>query len=122
MRGQYSLSMESANISQIRTIVPRLCYSNDLLVKIIDVLKYEKSKLKKSNRLLIKDLENEDLAYHKAIDLERTISFCLETLDLVKKNMNSVSKIDEIPKIFPSLVPAIRTISAKLVDIHPQSS
>jgi hypothetical protein len=60
MMGQYSLSMESANISQTRTIVPRLYYSNDLLGKIIDVLRYKKNTLKKSNRLLIRELENDD--------------------------------------------------------------
>jgi hypothetical protein len=122
MMGQYSLSMESTNISQTRTIVPRLYYSNDLLGKIIDVLRYKKNTLKKSNRLLIRELENDDPTYLGAIDLERTMSFCLETLDHVQKNMNSISRIDEIPKIFPSLVPVIRTISAKLVEIHPESS
>jgi hypothetical protein len=119
MMGQYSLSTESENISQTRTIVPRLDYSNDLLEKTIDILRNEKNSLKKSNKLLIKKLETDDPIYLKAIDLERKVSFCLETLDHVQKNVNSISRIDEIPKIFPSLVPVIRTISAKLIEIHP---
>ena len=36
--------------------------------------------------------------------------------------MQSVSGIDSIPKNFPSMVPILRTVSAQLVDIHPESS
>jgi hypothetical protein len=122
MIGQYSLSMESVNISQTRTIVPRLYYSNNLLAKIIDVLKNKKSKLKKSNRILFAEYEDQDFTCLKAIDLERTVSFSIEILNYIQKRIESVSRIDEIPKIFPSLVPMIRTISAQLIDIIPESS
>jgi hypothetical protein len=114
--------MESINISQTRTIVPRLYYSNDLLSKIIDVLNNEKSKLKKSNKVLITEYDDQDPTCVKAIDLERTISFSIEILYFIQKRIGTISRIDEIPKIFPSLVPMMRTISAQLVDILPQSS
>ena len=122
MKGQYSLSMESVNISQTRTIVPRLHYSNSLLAKIIGVLKHKKSKAKKSNQILLTEYEDQDPTCTKAIDLERTVSFSIEILYYIQKRIDGVSRIDEIPKIFPSLVPMIRTISAQLVDIHPESS
>ena len=77
MRGQYNLSMESANISQTQTIVPRLYYSNNLLAKIIDALKNKKSKLKKSNRMLLEECEDQDFTCTKEIDLERTVSFSI---------------------------------------------
>ena len=121
MIGQYSLSMESVNISQTRTIVPRLYYSNNLLAKIIDVLKNKKSKLKKSNRMLFAECD-QDFTCLKAIDLERTVSFSIEILNYIQKRIESVSRIDEIPKVFPSLVPMIRTISAQLIDIIPELS
>ena len=122
MRGQYNLSMESANISQTQTIVPRLYYSNNLLAKIIDALKNKKSKLKKSNRMLMAECEDQDFTCTKKIDLERTVSFSIEILNYIQKRIGSISRIDEIPKIFPSLVPMIRTISAQLIDIIPESS
>jgi glucokinase len=103
--------MESVNISQTRTIVPRLHYSNSLLAKIIDVLKHKKSKAKKSNKILLAEYEDQDPTCTKAIDLY-----------YIQKRIDGVSRIDEIPKTFPSLVPMIRTISAQLVDIHPESS
>ena len=122
MKGQYSLSMDSANISQTRTIVPRLYYSSNLLARIVDVLEKEKSKLTKSNKVLITEYDDQDPTCVKAIDLERTVSFSIEILYFIQKRIQTVTRIDEIPKIFPSLVPMMRTISAQLVDILPESS
>jgi len=121
LSGQYSLSIPSANISQTPTIVPRLYYSNNLLGKIIDVLEIKKLDVKKSNILLSIDSDNEP-DFTKAIDLERTVSFCIETLHQIQKKIDAISRIDEIPKIFPCLVPVIRTISAQLVEILPDTS
>jgi len=122
MMGQYSLSMDSVNISQTRTIVPRLYYSNNLLAKIIDVLKNKKSKLSNSNKILITEYDDQDPTCIKEIDFERTVSFSIEILYFIQKRIRAVSRIDEIPQIFPSLVPMMRTISAQLVDILPESS
>ena len=121
MSEQYSLSMESTNISQTQTIMPRLYYSHNLLGKIINVLENEKSKLKKSNKLLLTESDQESTC-PQTIDLERTVSFSLETLKHIQKRIHSFSRIDEIPKIFPSLIPVIRTISAQLLEILPESS
>lgn len=122
MRGQYSLSIESENISQTRTIIPRLYYSNNLLAETIAVLENEKSRLEKSNKLLLTESEIQEPEFTREIMLERTVFFCIETLKQIQKRTNSVSRIDEIPKIFSSLIPGIRTISAQLVDILPESS
>ena len=113
--------MESTHISQNQTIMPRLYYSHNLLAHIIGVLENKKSQINKSNKLLISKSDEETTCI-RAIDFERTISFCLETLKHVQKRIHSFSRIDEIPKIFPSLVPVIRMVSAQLVDILPDSS
>ncbi len=122
MRGQYSLSTSSINISQTRTIVPRLYYSNNLLAKILDVLENKKSKLKKSNKMLFTECDDQDLKYIREIDLERTVSFSIEILHFIQKRIVAASRIDEIPKIFPSLIPMVRTISAQLIDKLPETS
>ena len=114
--------MDSANITQTRTIVPRLYYSSNLLAKVIDVLRDEKTHLKKSNKILLATYEDQDPICIRQIDLERTVSFSVEILYFIQKKIGAVSRIDEIPQIFPSLVPMMRTISAQLVDILPDSS
>ncbi len=121
MSGQYSLSLKSTNISQIRTIVPRLCYSNKLLGKIINFLEKKEANLRKSNKLISIESDTDPTSTN-LIDQERTISFSNETLFQIQKKINEISKIDEIPKVFPPLIPIIRTISAKLVEIYPESS
>ena len=121
MGGQYSLSLDSSKISQTQTIVPRLDYSNNLISQIIQVLKSKKALLKKSNKQLLQ-YEDNDLICLRAIDVERRVSYSLETLFQIQQKMESISRIDAIPKLFPSIVPVLRTISAQLVDVEPESS
>jgi len=121
MNGQFIFSLKSTKILQTQTIMPRLYYSHNLLGKIIEELEITKSRLKKSNRLLLLEFDSEATCT-QPIDSERTVSFSLETLKQIQKRIHSFSRIDEIPKIFPSLVPVIRMISAQLVDILPESS
>lgn len=121
MKGQYSLALNSATISQTQTIVPRLDYSQNLISYVIQVLKTKKIQLKKSNKQLLEYEEN-DLICLRAIDVERKILYSLEALTNIQKRIQSISGINSIPEIFPSIVPVLRTISAQLVDIHPESS
>jgi len=122
MRAQCSLSFEYANILQTQAIVPRLNYSNGLVEQIILVIKNKKNEIKKYNKLLLSTTEEDDPEFLKSIEIERKIQFCLEILFNIQKRLHSISKIDNIPKIFPSMVPIIRIISAQLIDILPKSS
>lgn len=120
MSGQVSLGITNTNISQTQTIVPRLDYSNNLIAQIIDSLNSRQAEIKKSNRLLLES--DDEKTCRNAIDLERAISFCLESLYCIQRRMHLASRIDVIPTIFPSMVPMIRIISAQLIDILPKES
>jgi len=122
MRGQYILSLENSNILQTQAIVPRLNYSNLLVDQIVQVLKSKKHEIKKLNKILSSKLEDDDPECLKTIEMERKISFCLEITYCIQKRLHSISKIDSIPKILPSMVPMIRIISAQLVEILPKLS
>ena len=121
MSGQYSLSIKSQNILRNQTIMPRLYFSHELLCKTIHILEDKNSELKKTNKILLLT-SNPKKVCIKTFENERKISISLETLKFIQKKLNSFSRIDEIPKIFPPLVPVIRTVSANLFDIHPKSS
>ena len=122
MWGQCSLSMEYGNILQTQAIVPRLNYSCGLVDQVIDLIKNKRLEVKRSNKILLSRLENDDPECQSAIETEKKISFCLEILVDIRKRLHSVTKIDNIPKIFPPMVPMIRIISAQLADDLPEQS
>lgn len=122
MWGQCGLSMDCGNILQTQAIVPRLNYSCGLVDQVIDLLKNKRLEVKRSNKILFSKVEDDDSACQSAIEIEKKISFCLEILVDIRKRLHSVTKIDNIPKIFPPTVPVIRIISAQLADVLPEQS
>jgi len=123
MMSDYGLSgIECVNISQNVTIVPRLDYSNDLLCQIIGILKKKKGQIKKSNHILFAEFDIDDKVCQNALDVEKTVAFSVEILSQIQKRTDMISGITSIPKILPSAIPMIRTISAQLYDIIPECS
>ena len=119
MSGQCSFSIDS-KISQNQTIIPRLDYSITLIYQVIDSLQNKRIELKNTNQKHA-DYEEHDECL-KTIETERTVSIGIETLLCVLKKINSVNRMDTIPKLFPSFVPVIRTLSAQLMDVSPEAS
>jgi len=115
-------TLEYVNTSNSVTIVPRLEYSINLLDEIIEIIKKKRNDLKKSNKFLVVDFDETDNTHLKAIELERTVAFSLETLSQIKKRIGRISDVNSIPEILPASIPMIRTISARLFDIVPNCS
>ncbi len=114
--------LEMENISHSVTLVPRLGYSVHLLSDIVDTLKKKRNDVKKSNKDLVEDFDETDKGHIESLELERTISFSLESLLQIKKRTRAISGIHSIPEVLPSLIPMIRTVSAQLFDIIPNCS
>ncbi len=110
------------NINQTITLMPRLNYSNELLDELIARLKKERKDIKKLNRSLLIEFNATDKDDSNALELERTIVFSLETLECVKNRLKSISDISSIPEKIPSIIPMLRSVSAKLFDIMPGCS
>jgi len=115
-------TLEYVNTSNSVTIVPRLEYSINLLDEIIEIIKKKRNDLKKSNKFLVVDFDETDNTHLKAIELERTVAFSLETLSQIKKRTRKISDVNSIPEILPASIQMIRTISARLFDIIPNCS
>ena len=115
-------TLEYSNTSHSVTLVPRLEYSINLLDEIVKILKKKRNDLKKSNKDLVIDFDETDETHLKAIELERIIVFSLEILYKIKKRIGRVSDVNSIPKVLPTTIPMIRTISAQLFDILPNCS
>jgi len=115
-------TLEYSNTSHSVTLVPRLEYSANLLDEIVKILKKKRNDLKKSNKDLVIDFDETDKTHLKAIELERILAFSLEILYKIKKRTGRISDVNSIPKVLPSTIPMIRTISAQLFDILPNCS
>ena len=115
-------TLEFENISHSVTLVPRLDYSVNLLTSIIDILQKQRIELKNLNQYLVTDFDEMDNSHLKSIRLEQLIVFSLDVLLQIKNQIGSISGIHSIPKILPSSIPMIRTVSAKLFVISPISS
>jgi len=114
--------IDYVNISQNVTIVPRLRYSNDLLYEIINTLKMKRNKIKKSNRIILSQFDCEEKICQNALEIEKTFAFSIEILSQIQKRSYMISGIASIPKLLPSAIPMIRTISAQLFEILPECS
>ncbi|MDH3657253.1 MAG: hypothetical protein OEM77_03865 [Nitrosopumilus sp.] len=115
-------TLEYETISHSVTLVPRLEYSITLLDEIIVILKKKRNDLKKSNKDLVDDFNENDQIFLKSIELERIVVFSLETLFQVKKRTGNISSVSSIPEVLLSSIPMIRTVSAQLFDIVPNCS
>ena len=114
--------LEYENISHSVPLVPRLEYSVNLLDDIIEILEKKRHDLKKSNKHLVVDFDETNNTHLKAIELERIMIFSLEVLFEIKKRTRRISGINSIPKVLPTAIPLIRTVSAQLFDIVPNCS
>ena len=114
--------LESVNTSHSVTLVPRLEYSVNLLDDIVEILSEKRDELKKSNKEMVSDFDETDMTHLKAIELEQTIVFSLETLTQIKKRTARISGVTSITEVLPIVIPTIRTISAQLFDILPNCS
>lgn len=120
---KYSVeSSDDFNISHSVTLVPRLEYSVNLLSEIIETLSEKKSEIKESNRDLVTFFDEQDPAHLQSLELEKTFWYCHEVLSIVKKRASGINGLTSLPEVLPSTIPVIRTISAKLFEIMPNSS
>ena len=115
-------SLEIENISHSVTLVPRLEYSVNLLDEIVEILDNKRDELKNSNKELVHDFDEFDKTHVDTIWLEHLVVFSLEILLHVKKKIGKISHVGSIPKVLPSSIPMIRTVSAQLFDVLPSCS
>ena len=120
---QYSVNpLDVENISHSVTLVPRLEYSVNLLDEIIDILNTKQSEIKDTNKDLIQYFDESDKTDVDFLKLEHLVTYSVEILLRVKKNMKQISNVGSIPKVLPSSIPMIRTVSAQLFDTLPTCS
>lgn len=117
-----AIPLEYETISHSVTLVPRLEYSLNLIDDIVEVLRKERNKIKKSNKVLIDGFDEDEREHLDSIQMERVIAFSLEILLKIRKRFRCISGIRAIPEVLPSSIQMIRTVSAQLFDFTPYCS
>ena len=109
-------------LSHKSTIMPRLLYANELVALILKDLKKEKTRISKDNQINFSDcpeLEDSELG---PINQEKILFISIESLTQIQKKLSSFSGIQSIPKILPSAITIIRTLSSQIFSHFPASS
>lgn len=102
------------------TLMPRLEYCLNLLEEIISELQKNHHSIRKENKHISCTTPTTEELLN--LELERKLSFSLESLLKIQQKLFSISVITTAPIVIAPLVPAIRTISAQLYSILPLSS
>lgn len=102
--------------------MPRLSYSIKSIESILFELRKKESELTKNNLSEITNSYNIKNQEQNRFELEKTIIFSIESLNMVHKLITSFSKITSIPLTISHTITVLRTISAQLIEIMPISS
>jgi len=102
--------------------MPRLSYSIKSIESILFELRKKESELTKNNLSEITNSHNIKNQEQNRFELEKTIIFSIESLNMIHKLITSFSKITSIPLTLSHTITVLRTISAQLIEIMPISS
>lgn len=109
----------STPISQIMPISPRLGYTINLLTEVLESLREKRNKVRKNNKKFA--LCEDDMLWNN-VNEEKITSVACVSLTKIKKNLDSISTIDEITKTLPAIIPIVRTLSSQLHTRMPDDS
>ena len=112
----------SIMVSHKTTLMPRLSYSVDLLEEILVELKKHRSSINKQNRNELTNLKEYEESEIKQLELEKILTFSVESLTKIQKKIQSLAGISSIPIVLPPTIPVLRTISAQLFEVLPVCS
>ena len=114
--------LQQSNLTHASTIMPRLLYSTDLLETILNDLKKEKSNIEKNNQIVLNDCNELEDSITYLIQREKIITFAVESLTLIQKQIKSLTGINSLTAVLPTTIPIIRTISSQIFSTFPTTS
>lgn len=109
-------------LSRKSTITPRLEYALRLTDNTLKELRKERHRLSKNNQNVFADCSDLKQSELGPINQEKILHFVIDSLNLIKRNLQNLSGIESLPKSLPPLIPTIRTLSAQLFSHFPTHS
>ena len=113
---------QQSNLTHASTIMPRLNYTFNLLETILNDLKKAKSNITKNNQIIFNDCKEMEDSPNNLIHSEKIITFAVDSLTLIQKQIKSLTGINSLPAVLPPTIPIIRTISSQIFSTFPTPS
>lgn len=115
-------SVYSDGVVHTSTLMPRLTYSSRILEELISQINKKRKITRNLNRSFLIEYDEADIRDKNALELERTLVFSLEMLECIQNRITAISNITNIPKQLSTIIPVLRTISAKLFGVFAEIS
>ena len=109
-------------IVRASTIKPRIDYAAEIVDKTLDILGQKKLELDKANLELYKQSERDQDSVKilaKQVTLELEISYAIESLRQVRRSLDSIMGLGNLPTVLSPTISIVRTIRSRLFLLMP---
>ena len=122
-RSKWVIDDDSKNqIVRASTIKPRIDYAAEIVDKTLDILGQKKLELDKTNLELYKQSERDQDSVKilaKQVTLELEISYAIESLRQVRRSLDSIMGLGNLPTVLSPTISIVRTIRSRLFLLMP---
>ncbi|HXX05477.1 MAG TPA: hypothetical protein VEJ68_01505 [Candidatus Bathyarchaeia archaeon] len=122
-RSKWVIDDDSKNqIVRASTIKPRIDYAAEIVDKTLDILGQKKLELDKANLELYKQSERDQDSVKilaKQVTLELEISYAIESLRQVRRSLDSIMGLGNLPTVLSPTISIVRTIRSRLFLLMP---
>ena len=121
-RSKWVLEDETANqIVRTSTIKPRIDYAVEIVDKVLGVLGKRRLELDCANLKLYKSERNQEVirTLEKQVTSELEISYAIESLRQIRRSLDSVMGLGNLPMVLSPTISIVRTIRSRLLLLMP---
>ena len=113
---------DKSQLVRASTIKPRIDYATEIVDGLLDVLSRHRQDVHKNNLDLYKRLTGEcqiHLTLEKQIRYELELSYTIESLRQIRRRIDCIVGLGNIPTVLSPTISVVRTIRSKLLALMP---
>ena len=111
-----------SGLVRVTTIKPRIDYAIEIVDGLLDILTQHRQEISRNNLELYKrlDSDNESLAsLEKQVRYELEVSFTIESLRQVRRSLDSIVGLGNMPTVLSPTISIVRTVRSRLLALMP---
>ncbi|TLX84557.1 MAG: hypothetical protein E6K98_02350 [Thaumarchaeota archaeon] len=123
IQSKWVIESEGKNqLVRASTIKPRMDYAAEIVDSVLEILVQKNQELNRKNLERygkVDDSKESINALGNQIRFELEISYCVESLRQVRRSLDSVAGLGNIPKVLSPTISVVRTIRSRLFGLMP---